>query len=654
MTEGGPLAERYGDFELLRLIATGGMAEIYLAKHDSFGGFTRTVVVKRMLPQLAVRPDFVQMFLDEGKLAANLNHENIVKVFDLGEVEHGYFIAMEFVDGPHLGSLFAHSLRMRKPLPIELCCYIVARAADGLHYAHEQNDPATGQQLNLVHRDISPQNVLVSRQGDVKVTDFGVAKASTQQTKTRTGIIKGKVAYMSPEQCLGEVVDRRTDVFALGIVLYELLTRRRLFRDKSDLLIMQKITGEDVAAPSSVNKELDAAYDAATLDAICQKALARARDQRYADAGELAEALDVWLAARPKAVDQRTALARWLEQNAIELTLGTEVTTGSQPSYSATAQVRASAQEPTSATPSLNSAETVMRVQSSPGRALPHGTSRGDAPAVRPAMAARPEEALPSRTAGPGASLEDELTQRAPRPGDGENTLSSPSSPAAPHSDLKSGANALSPTPNKPASPMTGSPMTDPGDFTSVARSVDLDAPSSPSAQAGLQPDLSLTGPLTPAPAPRRLPLMAAVGAIGLMALVAVVVVIVKHGDKSGGTPDTTALAVDAGVAAAADSKLAKLTLESVPPVELLVDGKSVGKSPATVDHAAGHMKVQALFDDQAPVTEEIDVAAGEERSVRVLAKVPLVVKSTPPGAKVRVDGGDVEGVTPLTRAGRL
>src|ERR1041384_7938754 len=145
------------------------MAEIYLAKHDSFGGFTRTVVVKRMLPQLAVRPDFVQMFLDEARLAANLNHPNIVSVFNLGEVPgpanqgKSYFIAMEFVDGPHLGSLFAHSLRMRKPLPIDLCAYVVARAADGLHYAHEQSDPATGADLNLVHRDISPQNILVSR-----------------------------------------------------------------------------------------------------------------------------------------------------------------------------------------------------------------------------------------------------------------------------------------------------------------------------------------------------------------------------------------------------------------------------------------------------------------------------------------------------------
>jgi serine/threonine-protein kinase len=386
------LVERYGDYELQRLIATGGMAEVYLATRSGAGGFSRTVVVKRMLPQLAVRPDFVQMFLDEARLAASLHHQNIVSVTDVGEVAKSYFIAMEFVDGPHLGSLFAHSLRLRKPLPIELCAYIIARSADGLHHAHEHRDPDTGDALHCVHRDVSPQNILISAQAHVKVMDFGVAKASTQTTKTRAGVIKGKVAYMSPEQCLGEVVDRRTDVFALGIVLYELLTRRRLFREKSDLLIMQRITGEDALPPSFINKELDA-----DLDAICRRALTRERDARWQTAAAFAEALDAWRAAK-RPGDTRAQLQRWIEQHALKLTSGgvPESSQGTVPVRPAPAHVG----EGTAAAPSLGiaSAET-------PAPAGPPASAAGEGA----------ELGLPDRS-----HAEEEPTQRA-RPPTGRN-----------------------------------------------------------------------------------------------------------------------------------------------------------------------------------------------------------------------------------------
>jgi serine/threonine protein kinase len=324
------MGERFGDYELIRKIAAGGMAEIFLARLSTSDGFGRPVVVKRMLPQLAVRDDFVTMFLDEARLAANLTHPNIVQVFNLGEHAGAYFMAMELIDGPHLGALFAHSLRQRNALPIEYCAFAVARSADGLDYAHDRNDPATGLPLNIVHRDISPQNILVSKQGDVKVTDFGVAKAETQESKTRTGIIKGKVSYMSPEQCLGDKVDRQTDVFALGIVLYELLTRRRLFRDKSDMLVMQRITNQDVPAPSTVNAKIDD-----ELDGICQKALARDKAARYQSAAELSEALDIWLVAKGY-TSVKTGLARWMGEHAAELGLqvdGELSDPGSRPSW---------------------------------------------------------------------------------------------------------------------------------------------------------------------------------------------------------------------------------------------------------------------------------------------------------------------------------
>ncbi|MCP4501413.1 MAG: protein kinase [Deltaproteobacteria bacterium] len=307
---------RFGEFELIEKIAEGGMAEIYLARRAENHGISRTIVVKRMLPELSIRKDFVNMFLDEGRLAANITHPNVVQVFNLGKVDGSYYMSMELVDGPHLGALFAHSLRTRKPLPLAFCVYAIARAADGLHFAHELHDNVTGKPLEIVHRDISPQNILVSKHGDVKVTDFGVAKASTQEAKTRTGVIKGKVSYMSPEQCLGENLDRRTDLFALGVCLYELVTRRRLFRERSDLLSMQRITTENVKTPSKLNAEIDE-----ELDSILLKVLEKDRHKRYENASELSKALDVWLALKGHA-DCHEKLSHWMAEFAPDLGVG--------------------------------------------------------------------------------------------------------------------------------------------------------------------------------------------------------------------------------------------------------------------------------------------------------------------------------------------
>lgn len=306
------MADRFGNYELIRRLAQGGMAEVYLARFSGVEGFERQVVIKRMLPELAGRKDFVDMFLDEARLAARFNHPNIVQVYELGEKAGSYFMSMEYVDGPHLGVLFAHSLRIKKALPLSLCAYVLARAAEGLHHAHELKD-GSGQPLNIVHRDVSPQNILVSRDGDVKVMDFGVAKASANTTHTRTGVIKGKIGYMSPEQCLANPLDRRTDVFALGIVLYELVTRRRLFRDKSDLVVMQKITMEDVAPPSSVNPRIPP-----ELDELIMRCLRRTLSERTASALQLSDELDTWLATQPETAT-RSNLTRWMRENAPDL-----------------------------------------------------------------------------------------------------------------------------------------------------------------------------------------------------------------------------------------------------------------------------------------------------------------------------------------------
>ncbi|MFZ9886234.1 MAG: protein kinase domain-containing protein [Myxococcota bacterium] len=338
------MVERLGDYELIRKVAAGGMAEIHLARTESVSGVSRDVIVKRMLPELAFRTDFVQMFLDEARLAATFAHPNLVQVFHLGQEGESYYIAMELVDGPHLGALFAHSLRLEVPLDIELCAHIVARAADGLHYAHEQRDPATGLPLHIVHRDISPQNVLVSRHGDVKVSDFGVAKAENQSTKTRTGIVKGKVSYLSPEQCLGDPVDRRTDIFALGIVFYELLVRRRLFRDRSDLVTMQRITTEDLAPPSAKNPDVDQA-----LDEIALRALAKHPDDRFPTAAAFSEAIDSWLARRGIA-DAPQRLQRWMASYGQALGPGSSSPLGTGSSSQGTRDVDEGDAEPTVST----------------------------------------------------------------------------------------------------------------------------------------------------------------------------------------------------------------------------------------------------------------------------------------------------------------
>ncbi|MEW5855738.1 MAG: serine/threonine-protein kinase, partial [Myxococcota bacterium] len=374
------MGQKFGNYELVRRIAQGGMAEVHLARFSGVEGFERWVVIKKMLPELAVRKDFVDMFLDEARLAARFSHPNIVQVYELGQHEGTYYMAMEYIDGPHLGALFAHSLRIKKPLPIPLCALVVARAAEGLHHAHELKD-ANGVPLQIVHRDVSPQNVLVSRQGDVKVMDFGVAKAITQGTVTRTGVVKGKVSYMAPEQCLADHVDRRTDVFALGIVLYELVTRRRLFRDKSDLVVMQKITQEDVPPPSTVNPRLPK-----ELDDIIMQALQRDPAKRTPDALTLSDQLDSFLASSPDPVS-RSNLARWVAENAQELTPSAESFSGATPSWSQAAPSRSG--PPPGATPLEPTARVQMPVEGS--APLTEDTALGDAPPPEPEEKGTPD-----------------------------------------------------------------------------------------------------------------------------------------------------------------------------------------------------------------------------------------------------------------------
>ncbi len=267
-----------GKYQLIRKLAAGGMAEVFLAKAAGPMGFEKTLVLKRILPHLASEPSFVEMFLSEAKLVAQLNHPNIVQIFDFGEADGDYFLAMEYIDGPNVRELIKRTRLIELPLPMALCARIIASACEGLAFAHEFRDPTTGEFLGIIHRDISPDNILLSSQGAVKVVDFGIAKVSGQSQHTQPGIVKGKISYMAPEQLRARPLDRRADVYALGIVLYELLTGRRPFDKTTDVGMMQSIINGQRVPAAMLRPELPA-----SLLQILDRAIAKEREDRYPD-----------------------------------------------------------------------------------------------------------------------------------------------------------------------------------------------------------------------------------------------------------------------------------------------------------------------------------------------------------------------------------
>jgi serine/threonine protein kinase len=281
--------ETVGRYSLIRKIATGGMAEIWLAAAEGPEGFHKRLVVKRILPNLAEDEEFVRMFLDEARIAARLNHPNIAQIFDLGEADGSYYIAMEYVPGKDLRRVYQDSVKATNILPAPLTLRILVESAKALDYAHHAVDEK-GAPLAIVHRDVSPQNILVSFQGGIKLVDFGIAKAADQATHTRAGVLKGKYSYMSPEQAAGDPVDSRTDVFALGIVGYELITGFRLFKRENEVQTLQAVRDCKVPPPSSVNRDVPP-----ELDSILLKALTRKPEDRFQTAGQLALELEEFL-----------------------------------------------------------------------------------------------------------------------------------------------------------------------------------------------------------------------------------------------------------------------------------------------------------------------------------------------------------------------
>ncbi len=310
-----PQGNTLGKYRLIAELGQGGMAEVYLAVARGPAGFNKLCVIKQIRPRLAEDPDFLAMFLDEARLAARLSHPNVVQTNEVGEDGGRFFIAMEFLDGQPLNRIL-HRLGRDGVFPLGMHLRVLIEVLAGLHHAHELTD-YDGTPLGVVHRDATPHNVFLTYDGQVKVVDFGIAKAMNSTAETRTGVLKGKVAYMAPEQARSDRVDRRADVFSVGVMLWEALTGRRLWKGLSDVAVLNHILSGDIPPPGSIKPDVPE-----VLEAICLKALAIAREERYATAVELASALEQALESlgdRTTARDAGRLIARHFEEDRVRM-----------------------------------------------------------------------------------------------------------------------------------------------------------------------------------------------------------------------------------------------------------------------------------------------------------------------------------------------
>jgi serine/threonine protein kinase len=297
----------FGKYYLIERVNVGGMAEVFKAKVMGVEGFERIVALKRILPHIAEDEEFITMFIDEAKIAVQLQHANIAQIFDLGKVDEAYFIALEYVHGRDMRGIYDDLHRRRQLMPTPQICFVIMQVCEGLDYAHNKRDQQ-GRALNLVHRDVSPQNILVGFEGEVKLIDFGIAKAAGKASKTQAGILKGKFGYMSPEQVRGLAIDRRSDIFALGIILYEMLTGERLFVGESDFSTLEKVRNVEIIPPSSINSQIPE-----QLERIVLKALAKDVEDRYQNALDLHDDLQAFLYTTGK-FSSRKDLSAWMKR----------------------------------------------------------------------------------------------------------------------------------------------------------------------------------------------------------------------------------------------------------------------------------------------------------------------------------------------------
>jgi serine/threonine protein kinase len=295
-------------YRVTERLEAGGMAEVFRGESVSVQGFKKQVAIKRVLPHLGSNKNFISMFLDEARLGARLAHANIVTVFDIGAADNTFFIVMEFIDGCNLKAVIEEHRNQGRRIGVKEAVYITMEACKGLSFAHEVQDD-DGNDLHIVHRDISPPNILISKRGEVKVTDFGLAKATTQLEKTDPGVVKGKFSYLSPEAALAQTVDLRTDIYALGIVLWEMLAGRRLYLGETDYQTVKMVQQSNVPSLSRINPEVDP-----ELERIINQSLEKDLDKRFQNAREFGDALAQHLYSRQQKVTSYDVanLVKWV------------------------------------------------------------------------------------------------------------------------------------------------------------------------------------------------------------------------------------------------------------------------------------------------------------------------------------------------------
>ncbi|HJK92685.1 MAG TPA: serine/threonine-protein kinase, partial [Polyangiaceae bacterium LLY-WYZ-15_(1-7)] len=382
----------FGKYLLLERIAVGGMAEVFLSKSFGIEGFEKVIAIKRILPTMAEDDDFIEMFIDEAKIAGHLNHANIVPIYELGKIGESHYIAMEYVWGKDLLQIMNRFRRMRKRMPPTMVGFIATKMCEALEYAHTKRD-RRGQPLNLIHRDISPQNILCSYDGAVKLIDFGIAKAASRTTKTQAGVLKGKFGYMSPEQVRGLPIDHRSDIFAVGTCMYEMLTADRLFVGESDFSTLEKVRHAAVQAPSEMVPGVPKEFDE-----IVMRALAREPADRWQSAGELQEAIMEFLATqRPPFTTAK--MAAWMRS---AFTKEMEEEKARLDSYANVGRPSASAGGGPSRSPSLSA--------TTPGRVTARPPAKKPAPPPpRPAPPPPVAAAVPPATPDLDDDFDDDL-----------------------------------------------------------------------------------------------------------------------------------------------------------------------------------------------------------------------------------------------------
>jgi serine/threonine-protein kinase len=602
--------ERLGKYEIVRRLTVGGMAELYLAKQRGPSGFEKTVVVKRLLPSLAGEEQVVKMFVNEARIAARLNHPNIAQIYDLGVQGKDYFLAMEHVAGYNLAEVQGQAHAASQPLGPDLVTYVVSRICRGLQHAHDLKD-SEGRHLGIVHRDVSPQNVIVSFAGEVKLVDFGIAKATALAAETQAGLLKGKYAYMSPEQCRNEPVDARSDLFSVGIILYELLCRRRLFRRQSEFATMRAVLEDPIPPPSAVADDVPDA-----LEEVVMRALQRSPADRYPDAQSLehdleqAAAENGWKLGSPAAAEYMARLYPLTNQVVVE---------SGAPSVGPDEITQRGANQPQAA----RSEEATAPGRTTPGRPIREQPTLQEG-TEQEVVVTMPTELTAPRTALTGLAPEPGLHELEPEPEDGERTvMTAPSFPVVEDDtrrpafiDAKTEAAPVRewrpPDAPTPAPPVVMHPQPTGGG---------LIAPASLGAAIGPPVRLAPAAPpraAPPPPAPAPIPIPIPAPAVPAVALAPSAAIPPAHGLPGVLGPEDP------------QARLATTVLPELPyaPRRRVLFVALVAAATATLAVAAILLVLRFRGSPQS---------------------YPVALRSTPPGATVYVNGEKRFGVTPLT-----